>query len=197
MEENLMIEKLAKLKEVKEVMDPMKHCLETDRLNLIPLQAHSLALSLVDYGKMQTDLGLRVTKTILEDNEMQYAMSVRLRKVLEDVDHYLWLTNWAIVLKEKSEIIGYIMLKGLPNESGEVITGYDIDEEFRRKGFATEALNRLIQWIFENPRALSVIADTEKTNIPSCKLLEHVGAVLYKETDELLWWKIDKNKWQK
>jgi RimJ/RimL family protein N-acetyltransferase len=191
-----MIDKLTKLKEVKEVTDPMKHCLETERLNLIPLQAHSLALSLVDYGKMQTELGLRVTNTILEDDEMQYAMSVRLRKVLEDVDNYLWLTNWAIVLKEKSEIIGYIMLKGLPNESGEVITGYDIDEKFRRKGFATEALNRLIQWIFENPRALSVIADTEKTNIPSCKLLEHVGAVLYKETDELLWWKIEKNKWQ-
>lgn len=188
-----MIDKLTKLKEV---TDPMKHCLETERLNLIPLQAHSLALSLVDYGKMQNELGLRVTKTILEDDEMQYAMSVRLRKVLEDVDHYLWLTNWAIVLKEKFEIIGYIMLKGLPNESGEVITGYDIDEKFRRKGFATEALNRLIQWIFENPRALSVIADTEKTNIPSCKLLEHVGAVQYKETDELLWWKIEKSKWQ-
>jgi RimJ/RimL family protein N-acetyltransferase len=191
-----MIQKLTKLKEGIELKEPMNHYLETDRLRLIPLQAHSLALSLADYGKMQTELGLSVTKTILEDEEMQYAMGVRLRKVLEDVDHYLWLTNWAIVLKDKNEIIGYIMLKGLPNEAGEVITGYDIDEEYRRKGFATEALNRLIQWIFENPRALSVIADTEKTNIPSCKLLEHVGAIQYKETDELIWWKIEKNKWQ-
>jgi ribosomal-protein-alanine N-acetyltransferase len=191
-----MFNELMKENEIKELTEPMKHCLETERLNLVPLQAHSLALSLVDYGKMQTELGLSVTKTILEDDEMQYAMGVRLRKVLEDVDHYLWLTNWAIVLKEKSEIIGYIMLKGIPNEFGEVITGYDIDEDYRRKGYATEALNRLIQWIFENPKALSVIADTEKSNIPSCKLLEQVGAVQYKETDELIWWKIEKNKWQ-
>jgi len=192
-----MIHKLTKLKEGNELKEPMNYYLETDRLRLIPLQAHSLALSLVDYGKMQTELGLSITKTILEDEEMQYAMGVRLRKVLEDVDHYLWLTNWAIVLKENNQIIGYIMLKGLPNEAGEVITGYDIDEEYRRKGFATEALIRLIQWIFENPRALSVIADTEKINIPSCKLLEHVGAIQYKETDELIWWKIEKIKWQK
>jgi RimJ/RimL family protein N-acetyltransferase len=192
-----MIDKLTKLKEGNELTEPMKHYLEAERLSLIPLQAHSLALSLVDYGKMQTELGLSVTRAILEDEEMRYAMSVRLRKVLEDVDHYLWLTNWAIVLKEKNEIIGYIMLKGLPNEAGEVITGYDIDEEYRRKGFATEALNRLIQWIFENPRALSLIADTEKNNIPSCKLLEHIGAIQYKETDELIWWKIEKSKWQK
>lgn len=178
---------------VKNLTKMMKQCLETERLNLLPLQAHSLALSLVDYSKMQTELGLKVSKTILDDEEMQYAMKVRLTKVLENTDNYLWFTNWAIVLKEEKLIIGYIILKGLPNELGEVIVGYDIDEKYRRKGYAKEALGKMLQWIFANPRALSVLADTEKTNIPSCKLLEHIGAVLYKETDELIWWKINKN----
>ena len=169
-----------------------KEDLETERLILLPLQAESLALSLEDYGKMQKDLGLIILNTTL-DEEMQYAMKVRLRKVLEDVEHYMWLTNWAIVHKTKNQIIGFIMLKGLPNKMGEVIVGYGIDENFRQQRFATEALQRLIEWVFESPKALSVIADTEIANIPSHKVLENLGATQYNETDELIWWKIEKH----
>lgn len=167
--------------------------LETERLTLIPLQTEQLALSLIDYGKMQADLGLNINKEVLDDEDMQYAMEVRLRKVLANSDHYLWYTNWAIVLRGEKLIIGYLILKGFPNELGEVILGYDIDIKYRRKRYATEALNKITEWIFENPQSLSIIADTEKTNIPSCKLLEHIGAVPYKETEDLIWWRISKN----
>lgn len=165
--------------------------LETERLNLLPLQPYHLALSLEDYGKMQSDLGLRVSDAILEE-ELQYAMKVRLRKVLEDVENYLWLTNWAIVHKKDHQIIGFIMIKGCPNEVGEVIVGYGIDEKYRKNGYATETLKRLAEWIFENPKALCVVADTEKTNIASHKVLQNAGAFKYKETDELVWWKIER-----
>jgi len=68
--------------------------LNAKRLKLIPLQVQHLALAVDNYGEMATKLGVRVTNTIL-DEEMQYAMKVRLRKVLEDEENYLWLTNWA------------------------------------------------------------------------------------------------------
>jgi RimJ/RimL family protein N-acetyltransferase len=185
---------LLKVSEVKKSPQTMKYYyLESERLKLLPLQAKSLTLALEDYGTMQTELGLKAIKTIIDDEEMQYAMKIRLKKVLENEDNYVWFTNWAIVQKVENIIIGYIILKGLPNEAGEVIIGYDIDEKYRRKGYAKEALGKMLQWIFTNPRALSVIADTEKTNMPSCKLLEHIGAVPYKETVELIWWKINKH----
>ena len=165
--------------------------LETERLYLFPLNSNNLALSIENYGKMETNLGLRVTDTILDD-EMKYAMQVRLRKVLEDEENYLWLTNWAVVFIEENRIIGFVMIKGYPNENGEVTVGYGINEKYRRNGYATEALRGLTEWIFGNPKSLCVIADTEKRNIPSHKVLENVGAVKYKETDELIWWKIQK-----
>ena len=164
--------------------------LETQRLKLLPLQADNLALSLDNYGEMESDLGLMVTNTVLDD-EMKYAMKVRLRKVLEDVENYLWLTNWAIVLKKEKRIIGFIMIKGYPNENGEVIVGYSIEKEYRKMGYATEALKRLIKWIFKNPKVVCVIGDTERENTSSHKVLENVGAVKYKETSELMWWKIE------
>jgi RimJ/RimL family protein N-acetyltransferase len=174
---------------INEIEDLNNMKLNTERLTLLPLNVRSLELSLKHYAEMQSDLGLNINETIL-DEEMEYAMKVRLRKVLEDVDNYLWLTNWAIVLKEENTIIGFMILKGYPNENGEVIVGYVIDETYRKKGYATEALKGLTQWIFQNPKALCVIADTEKTNIASHKVLEKLGAIQYKETDELIWWKI-------
>ncbi|QAA35064.1 GNAT family N-acetyltransferase [Clostridium manihotivorum] len=166
--------------------------LETERLSLLPLQSHQLKLSLDNYAKMQYDLGLRVTDTEL-DEEMQYAMQVRLKKVLEDPKNYLWLTNWAVILKEAKEIVGFIMLKGYPNKFGEVIVGYGITERYRKNGYASEALKAIAQWVFKNPQAKCVIADTEKGNIPSHKVLESAGAVKYKENDEIVWWRIDRS----
>lgn len=176
--------------EVKESEKLIKYNLETERLVLLPLEPKQLELSIDDYGKMQRDLGLRATNMIL-DEEIKYAMKVRLKKVLEDIENFLWLTNWAIINKEKNQIIGFIMIKGYPNNEGEVIVGYGIEENYRKNGYATEALKNLTKWIFKNPKAKCVIADTEKSNIPSHKVLENAGAIKYKETDELIWWKIE------
>lgn len=183
--------KLSSENEVKELEKLIKYKLETKRLSLVPLEPRLLQLAIEDYGKMQRDLGLRVTNMFL-DEELEYAMKVRLRKVLEDVENFLWTTNWAIINKDLNEIIGFIMIKGYPNEVGEVIIGYGIEEKYRKNGYATEAVGRLIKWIFENQKVKYIIADTEKNNIPSHKVLEKAGANKYKETDELLWWKIER-----
>lgn len=165
--------------------------LETERLELLPLDSKDLFLSTENFQDMEKNLGLSITDTKLHE-EMQYAMEVRLKKVLADEENYLWLTNWAVVLKEENCIVGFIMIKGCPNETGEVIVGYGIEPKYRCKGYASEALKGLIEWIFKNPKAKSVIADTEKMNVPSHKVLEKIGAINYKETDDLIWWEIRK-----
>lgn len=164
---------------------------ETERLILLPLDSNHLSLSIENFQELEKKLGLTITYTKLSE-EMQYAMKVRRKKVLLDESNYLWLTNWAIILKEINCIIGFIMIKGYPNEIGEVIVGYEIENEYQCKGYATEAVSGLIKWIFKDERAKCVIADTEKFNIPSHRVLEKIGAAKYKEEDELLWWRINK-----
>lgn len=165
--------------------------LETERLYLMPLKPQSIRLALEDYEKMQIEMGLSISPRAL-DSDDEYAMKVRLRKSLEDIENYLWLTNWAIVLKEENQIIGFIMLKGLPNEKGEVIVGYGIHESYRGRGFAVEALKGLTEWVFLNPKVYSVVADTDKWNRASHRVLEKSGAVKFNETEELIWWKINR-----
>lgn len=167
--------------------------LQSLRLDLAPLTAAELSLAVNDYEELQRQLGLKAISTPL-DEEMLYAMRVRHSKVLQDQENYLWLTNWAIIQQEDQCIIGFIILKGRPNELGEVIVGYVVDEEYRRKGYATEALQTLISWIFSHPGAQSVIADTEKDNVASHQVLKHLGAQQYRETEDLFWWRIAKKK---
>jgi ribosomal-protein-alanine N-acetyltransferase len=62
-------------------------------------------------------------------------------------------------------------------------------------------LQILIKWIFTNSKSLSIIADTEKTNIASHRVLEKNEFIKFKESvktsesgevEELLWWRLDK-----
>jgi [ribosomal protein S5]-alanine N-acetyltransferase len=161
------------------------------RTYLIPLTAEDLVLANGNYVELQRKLGLKDTAEAL-DEEMQYAMTIRYKKVLQDQENYLWLTSWAIIHSEDCRIIGYVILKGCPNEKGEVITGYVINEFYRGQGYATEALKVITEWIFSHPGALSVVADTEKDNKASQQVLRHLGAQMYQEADDLIWWRIER-----
>ncbi|WP_339319051.1 GNAT family N-acetyltransferase [Paenibacillus sp. FSL R10-2734] len=165
--------------------------LGSQRIDLVPLNAAELLLATENYAELQQQLGLNALSAELDD-DMQYAMKIRLKKVQQDPEQYLWLTNWAIIHQKDQCIIGFIILKGYPNEKGEVIIGYVIDEKYRRKGYATEALMTINTWIFSHPHAIYVIADTEKDNIASHKVLERLGSKRYLETEDLIWWRITK-----
>jgi RimJ/RimL family protein N-acetyltransferase len=56
----------------------------------------------------------------------------------------------------------------------------------------TEALKRGILWIFERPDISALLAETTRSNLPSHRVLEKVGMVVYKETDNGLWWRLEK-----
>ncbi len=163
--------------------------LNSERVSLIPLNIEALQLALEDYQALGNLLGASVTTGSLDD-EMQYAMTVRLKKASEDPINYKWLTNWAVILKSENMIIGYVMIKGCPNNQGEVIIGYGIEEAYRGNGYATEAIKGLKEWIFSHEEAISIIGDTEKDNIASHNVLIKSGAQKYKENEDLIWWRI-------
>jgi [ribosomal protein S5]-alanine N-acetyltransferase len=85
-------------------------------------------------------------------------------------DNFFWYTNWEIVLKNENVSVGGIGFAGYPDE-GNTQIGYFVDKKFRNLGIATEALNALLDWGFMDPSLKTVLADTEKHNIDSQKVL--------------------------
>jgi len=162
--------------------------LNTERLRLIPLSAENLKLLIENPRKMELRLSLSESGRFLSP-ELKQAMEIRLSKLLVDETNYEWYTNWLIVLKDPNCTVGGIMLKGLPNENGEVVIGYYTLPEYQGNGYMAETINNMKNWLLNQSNVMYVIADTDKDNIPSRRVLEKLGAEMYKETDELYFWR--------
>ncbi len=165
--------------------------LETEKLKLILLDIQNLRYSIEDRQKMERNLGVKITDTELEE-PVKTAMRTSLKMVLENKKDYLWFTSWEIVLKKENRIIGGLCFKGCPDEKGRVEIGYGMQDEYRCKGYTTEAVKELINWAFTQEKVLSVIAETEKDNLPSHRVLEKVGMEKYEENEKMFWWRINK-----
>jgi RimJ/RimL family protein N-acetyltransferase len=165
--------------------------LETEKLKLISLDAQNLRWSIEERQKMEKNLGVKITDTELEE-PVKKAMRTSLKMVLENTKDYLWFTSWEIVLKKENRIIGGLCFKGCPDEKGRVEIAYGMQDEYRGKGYMTEAVKELINWAFTQEKVLSVIAETEKDNLPSHRVLEKVGMQKYEENEKMFWWKLNK-----
>jgi ribosomal-protein-alanine N-acetyltransferase len=165
--------------------------LNTERLNILPLDKYNLELSINDFNEMERNLELTVTDKNIGIREKN-VYKIRLEGVENNPINYMWYTTWVIVLKGENRIIGAIMVKGYPKENGEVIVGYAMQDDYKRKGYMTEALRGITQWMFLNPDVKCIIADTLKNNMLSHKVLQRIGMVFYKEDDECFWWKLER-----
>jgi len=176
---------------MKEIKRNKMFILETERLKLISLDAQNLRWSIEDRRKMERNLGVKITDTELEEL-VKTAMRTSLKKVLENKKDYLWFTSWEIVLKKENRIIGGLCFKGCPDEKGRVEIGYGMRDEYKCKGYTTEAVKKLINWAFSFNNVTEIIAETEKDNLPSHRVLEKVGMEKYEENEKMFWWKLTK-----
>jgi [ribosomal protein S5]-alanine N-acetyltransferase len=88
--------------------------------------------------------------------------------------------DWFLRLKHTNELVGFLHIYGLNWEliDGKhpvCAIGYAIGEKYRQKGYATEATTHLLQQIPIIFQRYEVIANSNKTNTASRRLLEILG----------------------
>ena len=71
-----------------------------------------------------------------------------------------WSFWYLATREEPGELVGVGGFKGFPDVSGCVEIGYSIVDSFRRRGFATEAVQRLVGWAFSHHNVNEVCAET-------------------------------------
>lgn len=167
--------------------------INTKRLRILPLNEYNLELAITNFNEMEKVLGLEVTDKNIGLREKN-VFKIRLNDVKNNNAKYIWYTTWMVVLKCENRIIGHIMIKGYPNEKGEVNIGYYMQKQYRENGYMNEAINKLISWIFLNEDVKYVIADTLKSNMISQNLLRKIGMKTYKEDEECVWWRLKKSQ---
>lgn len=169
--------------------------IESERLKLIPLNLVQLRI----YQQppiLAQELGLsgiRIENEPFFQHEFDDALAnYWLPMVEKNPDHYEWFTNWLIVLKQENAGIGGIGLTGLPDANGETEVGYGIGLDYRKRGYASEALQCLCAWAFQHPALMTVVAHTPADLLSSQKVLQKAGFQFVKIENELIKWAREK-----
>jgi RimJ/RimL family protein N-acetyltransferase len=111
------------------------------------------------------------------------ALSIGMSAATADSD----LGGWFITRREDGRLIGDCGTKGWVDEAGRVEIGYGLAAPYREKGYGSEAVHALVDWLLAQPDVLAVTAEVEVGNIASRRLLEKVGFD-FEEEREGSWW---------
>lgn len=175
-------------------------CLESERLYLLPLSYEFLTLLDSQPDVLAQKLGLTKCAIDMEepfDSAYKEAMhDFWLPQTMVNATNYKWLTNWLVIDKASKKCVGGIGFAGIPEEAGESEVGYGMDINERGKGYATEALQCLINWGFTQPKLKTVIAHTLPDGEDSQKVLKKCGfechGQITNQDGEVLLWKLEK-----
>ena len=164
--------------------------LETDRLILKPLSHDQLLKYIKDDHSLEKELSLLPTKKNISKSLHDALEQTILPNVIDKDKDYLYNTLWTIISKADNRMVGDICFVGEPDPEGEIEIGYGTYEDFRGKGFMTEAVGGIIDWAKKQRRVKSIFAATEKENVASYSILEKNGFIHVGEVDDMLSWKI-------
>ena len=165
----------------------MTDAIECERLVLFPYTAENLALFNSDLPAFERAFG--VTYRGEELDHLLTSFLKRLEKeIAEDPEHYLFFTEFLIVLKENDHIIGSIDYKH-PPRSGVTEVGYGLNPAYSGHGYMTEALSAFLAF-GKTLGIKTVLADTKPDNVKSQNVLKRCGFRFLQEDGDL-WWEKD------
>jgi len=91
--------------------------------------------------------------------------------------------GWFVTLAQDSRVIGDCGTHGWVDDDGRVEIGYGLAAPWRGRGFGTEAVTALVDWVAAQPGVRVVEASVEVGNETSRRLLERLGFTLVGEQD--------------
>lgn len=86
--------------------------------------------------------------------------------------------RYVIALSDTDEMIGMVGM-GLEDTLNEVEVAYFMSESHQRKGYTTEAVNKLAEWCFKVSDIAYLILTIDSANTASCNLAEKCGFELF------------------
>jgi ribosomal-protein-alanine N-acetyltransferase len=148
--------------------------IETERLLLVCLLPEDIeALIAGDAKRVALQTGFTFPP---DDPNRGVDLSWHLRALRTDRTQLAWRIR-VIVERSSNTVVGSINLKGPPNADGDVEIGWGLNENARRKGYATEASAAVINWAIKRRGVTSVSATIPDDNYASQRVAARLGLV--------------------
>ncbi len=165
--------------------------LETNKLLIKPLTYAQLLKYARNDNSIEEEFNIKASSCTISP-ELQNALEhTILPNVSDPTKNYLYNTLWTIISKSENQIVGDLCIVGEPNTEGEIEIGYGTYEEYRGKGYMSEAVGAMIEWAKCEPDVLSIVAATDKNNIASYRILEKHNFIKSDETESLFHWRLN------
>ena len=165
-------------------MDGIVEPVITPRVRLVPC---SRDMALANVARLTELIGADVPADWPEQDVRDF-LPVYARQLEADAS----LLGWGIWLIQRAEprtVIGTAGFKGKPVQAS-VEIGYGVLPAYRRLGYASEAVRALTDWAFSHSDVTRVLADCERDNIPSIRVLEKLGMRRTGENGTLVCWEL-------
>jgi ribosomal-protein-alanine N-acetyltransferase len=160
--------------------------IETKRLIIKPLSYNELKKYLESPNELAGEMGMILSQSLI-DIETQEAIKRDLLPYLTDSNKDpLFYTMWIVIEKMQNTIIGGICFHGEPDANGEVEIGYGTYNDFRNKGYMTETIAGLINWIRSSKKIKVIRAETDSSNISSIRVLEKNGFKALRQNEKVV-----------
>jgi RimJ/RimL family protein N-acetyltransferase len=153
---------------------PSLRLIKSRRLNLIAATTELIKKDIEGRVNLAEAIGVSVPESWPPDLYGHRAMQFALMQ-LDDASEQGWSFWYLATVEEPCELAGICGFKGRPDEAGSVEIGYSILGSYQRRGFATEAVIRLVGWAFSHHNVNEVCAETLPHLTQSIRVLEKNG----------------------
>ncbi len=96
---------------------------------------------------------------------------------------------WLLVDRQKHRIVGSIVFKSPPDETGAATIGYSTEKGYHNQGYMTEALAGLIEWSIEQSPIHILRTDVPLDHTTAQKVLLDNQFEPYQTTQERQYWR--------
>jgi ribosomal-protein-alanine N-acetyltransferase len=163
--------------------------LTTDRLEVRPLPATAADALPADRAKASHVLGAALSSEWPQPDLLDVLPS---QASASPSDERFGV--WVMIDRATNSVMGDIGFMGPPDASGSIEVGYSVIPELRRRGYATEAAQAIVDWAVDQPEVNVVVADCDAGNVASIRTLERIGFVRTGETNGQLRWRYEEQR---
>lgn len=162
--------------------------IETDHLLAIPLEKEQLELYLQKSPSFEENMGFQISSIFISDEVEELLREAVLPRFLRDDTEIYWFTNWVVIERKTQKVIGDFCFYDYPDAQGLVELGYGMYPAHQNKGFMSELMQGIIEWVKKQEHVRYIRARTEQTNLASVKLLSKSGFMCPNEEEPIQFW---------
>jgi ribosomal-protein-alanine N-acetyltransferase len=162
--------------------------IKTNRLILKPLTYQQMLKYIKNDHSLEAELKLNNSSMVISPLLKEALEQSILPSLKDENKNHLFSTLWTVIDKDENRSVADVCFQGEPNDKGEIEIGYGTYEQFKGKGYMTEAVQGMINWAAKQAKVKAVIASTDKTNVASYTILEKNNFKKVSESEEQFNW---------